>query len=445
MATAAVEDNSHEARQSPSPAPSSRPLSPIQEHEVADHENDSDRDHDDAATQDVSDQESSCSDTSDASSAATVLNFHVDSDAVVLVEKDSIKTVYQISSCSIALASPVWCALLYGQDSKDRPAKGEWSITLEADPKALESIFRIVHYQFDQVPTSPDLDELFEIACLVSECQCTHLTYPWASNWVASLGEHPSLAEEDSLYAQCHKAIWIAWVFGDIKLFEKMTNVLIITCSVGAGGKLTNTAGTPLDDMILPPGLLDMVSDIRMTVIIMMLEAVGFYINHLSSGDPDSKIFYCKVGKDVRECEAMMLGSVLPKLVQAKLYPLPKGSDVVLSILDLKTTLDHIKTIPYVGRDWMPHKSHEPCCFIVRDLVSACVENMPIPLKDGYLDHLISQAKVSGIQCNNSSYQVLRQEHAKGSDIASSASSEQESDGNDSSENIVESVVATPA
>ncbi|KAI1490930.1 hypothetical protein F5X96DRAFT_669202 [Biscogniauxia mediterranea] len=430
---AAVTESSSPEVPPASSAPSSRPLTPIQEHEATD-----------GAADEAVDDSSTSSETSQASSVTSVVNFHVDSDAVVLVKKGNSKTLYQISSCSIALASPVWCAMLYGQDSKERPAKGEWSITLEADPKALDTIFRIVHYQFNKVPTCPDLDELFEIACLISEYKCTYLTYPWADKWVACLADFPSLIEENSLYAQCHKVIWIAWVFGAVKLFEKMTNVLIATCSADADGRLTNTAGTLLSDMILPPGLLELTSEIRLTIITMMLEAVGYYIKHLSSGNQDSKLAYCKVGKDVRECEAMMLGSVIPKLVQARLYPVPKGSDVTLSILDLKTILDHIETIPYVGRDWMPHQSHEPCCFIVRDLVSACVENMPSPLKDDYLDHLTSQADISGIQCN-STYQVLRQEAIKDADIASSVSSQQGSVGSDASDDVVESEGSTTA
>ncbi|KAI1497966.1 hypothetical protein F5X99DRAFT_345287 [Biscogniauxia marginata] len=374
--------NSHETRASSSSASPSRPLTPIQEHDAADHAS------------------PSSSKTSDSGSVTSVVKFYIDSDTMVLVKKDGDEAHYQVSSCSIALASPVWCSILYGQNSKERPAKGEWSIALEGDPKALDTIFRIVHYEFNKVPTNPSLEDLFEITCLTSQYKCTHLIYPWVHSWLVGLSGAGCFTSESGFLGRCHKAIWVAWVVGDINLFEDATNALIITCSVGADGSLINKVGIPLKDMIFPPDLLDSIVDIRLTTISTILEAVGLYVTHLSSGSQDSNTSYCKVGKNVRECEAMMLGSALPELVKAELYPVPKASDVALSIQDLKDRLDHIETIPYVGRDWMPHQSHEPCCLIIRELISECIRNMRTPLKDDYLDHLSLQANVSGIRSN---------------------------------------------
>lgn len=79
----------------------------------------------------------------------------------------------------------------------------------------------------------------------------------------------------------------------------------------------------------------------------------------------------------------MMLGSIIPALAKAGLFPVPEPEKFTGSIVTLKNELDNVKTIPYVGKEWMPHTSHENCNLGFRESVIACLKEMIVPLSAG--------------------------------------------------------------
>jgi hypothetical protein len=76
----------------------------------------------------------------------------------------------------------------------------------------------------------------------------------------------------------------------------------------------------------------------------------------------------------------MMLGSVIPALTKAGLFPVPEPEKYTDSIVNLKDKLDKVKTIPYVGKEWMPHMSHDNCDLGFRESVMTCLKEMMVPL-----------------------------------------------------------------
>ena len=75
-----------------------------------------------------------------------------------------------------------------------------------------------------------------------------------------------------------------------------------------------------------------------------------------------------------------MLGSIIPALTRARLFPIPEPGTFSGSISQLKEKLDGIKTIPYVGKEWAPHMSHEGCNLGFRESVTTCLRAMAVPL-----------------------------------------------------------------
>ncbi|KAH9885338.1 hypothetical protein F4778DRAFT_787271 [Xylariomycetidae sp. FL2044] len=326
-----------------------------------------------------------------------IVMFHADSDTTVKVKVDGQPTQYAVSAAALATASPVWRKTLYGIDATDRTANGELTLDIEGDPKALETIFRIVHYDFGKVPTNPDLEDIYQIAMVTSRYHTTHLTMPWVHKWMDKIIDHATHA---LCHETCHLALWVAWEFGNPKLFCDMADALIVGSKLH-NGKLVNIAGKPLEDMILPVGLLDIITTTRTDTIAKILAIIEEPIGQITGKTvpcttTDVKP-YCKVGHHVRECETLMLGAALQALIFAGIYPVPEVSKFEGSIKELKDLLESLKFIPYIGRDHVPHRAHDHCNLRFKANIETVLKQMDVPLTNEYLDHMASQCEFTGL------------------------------------------------
>lgn len=185
------------------------------------------------------------------------VTFHPDWDAVIKLKGKSGVIQFKVVSGNIAAASPVWRSAMYGDSGKPqiRPGKENLVLKVEDNAKALETLLRIIHYDFAKVPKNLSLDDVYEITRLTSKYQCTRLVYPWASKWVGLLETY--LQNADCPFGN-YKAAWIAWELGSVKLFKDMMDSLIVTTNVDKDGEVVNKAGLKLKDLILPSGFLGM-------------------------------------------------------------------------------------------------------------------------------------------------------------------------------------------
>ncbi|KAI0097057.1 hypothetical protein F4776DRAFT_651292 [Hypoxylon sp. NC0597] len=177
----------------------------------------------------------------------SIISFHVDSDIVVPVKTSKGKVMFKVSSGNMVSASAIWAEHLY-RNNVGRSDTDEWMVEIDGNVDALTTIFNIVHFKFSDVPETLTLDELYEISLVLSQYECVHLTYPWASKWIESL---TSLVEDASLHHVCHKALLVAWVFGHVQLFRDMTDALVISSRL-INGELANVDGKLLKEMVLP-------------------------------------------------------------------------------------------------------------------------------------------------------------------------------------------------
>ncbi|KAK5625910.1 hypothetical protein RRF57_001626 [Xylaria bambusicola] len=328
---------------------------------------------------------------------ATGTKFHRDADLQVIIKTlDSNPTIYLACASALACASLVWRTMLYHDNTDADGSNGDskrgqvQTIRLDGDPEAIGLLFHIIHYEFNHVPECPTLSQLFELGKAACQFRCTHILYPWASQWASQLSE---FGAEDDCYPECHKALYVAWTFGDLKLYRDMVDALIVTTEIDINGKIVNISGKPLEDMLMPCDLLARASTIEK-----ILHAIKKPIHDLSHGEQDQKSTYCKIGKDSQACEIMMLGSTIPALTRAGLFPTPEPEKYTGSIVQLKDKLDKIKTIPYVGKEWVPHMSHEGCNLGFRDSVTVCLKEMDVPLSSSIMSWMSSQAKTCGIE-----------------------------------------------
>jgi hypothetical protein len=110
---------------------------------------------------------------------------------------------------------------------------------------------------------------------------------------------------------------------------------------------------------------------------------VGIPLDAISNRGENEKNTYCKVGKDSKACELIMLGSAVAALTKAGLFPVPGSRQYKGSIGDLKKSLVKVNAVPYCGKDWMPHLSHDHCTLGLDLVVMDCLKDMEIRLTDG--------------------------------------------------------------
>lgn len=159
----------------------------------------------------------------------------------------------KVLSANLASASPVRRVMVYGSVcTQDHGGVREGMMYVDGDYAALNTLFSIVHYQFNRIPDTLSLDELYEIALVVSQYKCTHLIYPWADKWMKGLSEYRITAP----YNLCHKALFVAWTLGDSELFCNMADALIVSTEVNELGELVDVDGMELRSMALPEGFI---------------------------------------------------------------------------------------------------------------------------------------------------------------------------------------------
>ncbi|KAI3326556.1 hypothetical protein HD806DRAFT_532185 [Xylariaceae sp. AK1471] len=276
--------------------------------------------------------------------------------------------------------------MLYYDASRAHEAKDETkdeqiqTLKLDGDVEALGLLFRIIQYDFSHVHQEPTFGQLFELV------KAPAITAVLISSILGLSG------------GSCVCPTSVAWIFGDLHLFRDMVDSLIVSSEIDAKGRIVNISGQRLDKMYMPLDLLIAnITMTRATTVAKILDVVKAPINVLSSGERGPNSAYCKVGEDRKACEVMMLGSAIPALTKAGLFPVPEPEEYTGNIQDLKEKLDKIKTIPYVGKEWMPHMSHDGCNLGFSQSVSVCLKQMVVPLSTRIMSWISDQAKICGV------------------------------------------------
>ncbi|GAP91432.1 putative nuclear pore protein [Rosellinia necatrix] len=331
--------------------------------------------------------------------------FHPDADLEVIVQTPGGESsAYMVCASALACASPIWRSMLYfgsayAQGANDEPKQDQvQTMRLNGNLEAIGLLFRIIHYEFSYVPKEPTLDQLFELGKSVCHFKCAHLLYPWANQWASRL---INFAAETYCYRECHKALHVAWVFGELNLFRETVDALIVSAKINHNRKIVNSSGQLLEDMLMPRDIFDLIIKTRACTIAEMLNIIKTPIRVLSSEAHSQPSQYCKVNKDSQECEAMMLGSAIRALTKAELFPVPEPESFIDSIECLKEKLDGIRLMPYIGKEWAPHISHEKCNLGFCKSVEDTLKKMTVPLSASVMRWMSDQAKTCGIEATS--------------------------------------------
>lgn len=118
------------------------------------------------------------------------------------------------------------------------------------NPRAIEILLHIIHLNTRQIPRAADIsvEELFQIAVAVDMydlCGCLGL---WAKGWCSAVSRIVKTTTEVEVLEQLG---WIAWVFGDGRMFEHVLEQLVVEVEVDGEGGLVDAQGVGLGDNFL--------------------------------------------------------------------------------------------------------------------------------------------------------------------------------------------------
>lgn len=116
----------------------------------------------------------------------------------------------------------------------------------EDDGEALLILLNIMHLKFQDVPATPSVEVLYQVASLCEQYQCVSIVAPWVEGW---------LLESCQLEKNYAARLSIAWVFGNEKFFKMAAKKLVLRSRHNKDGQLVDSFGCRIDDL-LPPGLL---------------------------------------------------------------------------------------------------------------------------------------------------------------------------------------------
>lgn len=131
------------------------------------------------------------------------------------------------TACSRALAraSPVFERMLYGRFMESKKSdEGEWIVKLPEDKGTALSLFlRISHGQFDHVPGTISIDDLYDLTVLSNYYDGTRMLGPWIARWMPSLEDKAKISKESMA-----KGLWIAWEFGRKDPFSRIARRMLM-------------------------------------------------------------------------------------------------------------------------------------------------------------------------------------------------------------------------
>ncbi|KAG5966721.1 hypothetical protein E4U56_001186 [Claviceps arundinis] len=257
---------------------------------------------------------------------------------------------FRLSSRHLALASPVFKAMLSGFWKESAPSSDEdnglakpWSplqsgsscqvhyelTATEWVVKDFLLLMNIVHGHSGQVPYSIDLETLARMSVLVDYYQCQEVTKFAVGLWIGKIPRLPRQYGRDCI-------IWIfaSWVFSRSEIFEKMT-LLAITSSDGGLGKIY----LPFPPMLLSTATPHLHGLSTLIYFVAVLEQkIDDYIDEIFSvvGKLCKDLWKGRRGCSF-ECTSMLLGSLMKVMDENELYTAFSAEQATRAVLSLKS------------------------------------------------------------------------------------------------------------
>ncbi|KAF8446698.1 hypothetical protein BGX38DRAFT_1192750 [Terfezia claveryi] len=290
-------------------------------------------------------------------------------DITLAITTDLDTAYFRVNSGVMCLASPVIRAML-GPDSPFKEARNlatsskagtPLEVRLEDDdPQAMAVILRILHLQFDLVPTDPatvDEVKLYQMAIICDKYDMQRVLRYWFKLWTGRVpidGDGPFIIAGPEW-------LFMAYAFGHETLFTKLSRELILKCEVINDGRLVlpGIKHPIFDDNFVPESVVDAIAAFRLQAIEGIADHIQKQIEYYypTTSDGDLTSFRCHHNRDQQICDALTLGLLLHEVRRLSVYPTLSAEVARKSVIYLVELLNGL-TFPLMT------KSTGGCCAV---------------------------------------------------------------------------------
>jgi hypothetical protein len=117
---------------------------------------------------------------------ADVVSYHAEADTYIRIrDAEGNGLYYKVCSALVAAASPTLKTIIHGPAaSVSRNGKLVFDVAdFGNDSFGLDLVLSIIHYKFKEIPSRPDVDQLYGLAKVVEKCDCAHLLAGYMEKW----------------------------------------------------------------------------------------------------------------------------------------------------------------------------------------------------------------------------------------------------------------------
>ncbi|OJD32813.1 nuclear pore protein [Diplodia corticola] len=192
------------------------------------------------------------------------------------------------------------------------------------DPDALAVLLNIAHMKFSLVPRTLEFETLLHLADLTEKYDAINILRPWIKGWIQA-AEH--LAERPGY----EEWLFIAWAFGEVQIFDKLSTRLVWQVRINELGQCVGPSGRILDrssddiDALFPPGIIESILEHRFGtieyVVVHIQTRIHTYLHGKRTG-----VYLCKMAhtlprQEAEACDALCYGSLVYALYTLGLSP----------------------------------------------------------------------------------------------------------------------------
>ncbi|WYZ42758.1 hypothetical protein EsH8_VI_000457 [Colletotrichum jinshuiense] len=308
---------------------------------------------------------------------------------------------FRVCSSTLRRASPFWNRTLMETSSETRPLESEWwgwTPSLFAcqyeKSDGLLILLNMIHSQFQLVPRSPTLSEIYNTLSLASLYEMEHVLQPWIARWYDVLeGAEASRSGHDIAMLVC-----IAWALGDERLFAKTMIKIAVSCVVDGEGHITTADGIGLDeytyDSLGSPVILENIRSLRSRLSLDLTSHINDVINRLIDGKwLCAGISGIPVTRN-KKCDYVVLGSIFAGLVYVR------GSRTTeVEIRADESIMDLLKSLKRVLSYMTCYENHPVCnpAERIADAMKKSIDVRDLPLGTDCVQKMREQRQKTGI------------------------------------------------
>ena len=190
--------------------------------------------------------------------SSSILHFDPFGDRKIIAGSEEKPEIFLVSSQAMSLTSRQWRAM-FAADSPFATAPSSPNSVVEIpmpddDANALRVLLSVIHLKFGLLPKLLAYDDLVKLAIVCDKYDVAEVVQPWITDWINNHKVLESL-EDRSRIANTEGWLFVAWTFGLISIFERVSAVLIKNIALSEDYTIT-ISGHVVKSDYMPPGVL---------------------------------------------------------------------------------------------------------------------------------------------------------------------------------------------